>query len=567
MITTGEQDISPVRVRKDQGLSVITVGLPMRDNEGKLSGALLTQINLEQLQYIINQSQTGDSGYLYIVDQNNLVITQTLRAETSYQDFSLQHLKDPILIQQVRDQNLDRRYLNQYQGLQGLSVLGASSRIYAVDWFVVVELPSQELDKVVWNSLMIACLVLLGAGGVSITVGFILSRSILIPLQRLNAAALSISAGYLDTKVPEGFRNEFGTLANAFNTMVNQVRQSFQSLEQRNGDLKSTLEELKSTQTQLIQTEKMSSLGQLVAGVAHELNNPIGFIHGNVEHARSHSEALLEAIALYQEHCSQESSELKEQLEELDIDYICDDFPKLLSSIEDGTNRVQSIVKSLRNFSRLDESESKHVDIHEGIENTLIILRSKLKSNNKSCVVEVVKDYGDVPPIECYPAQLNQVILNLIDNAIHALSQLRYREPSQSELVNSEDNNETDSRPVIVISTGVDEFLPTKSGAAEKKPCCWIRVRDNGAGIPEAVRDRIFDPFFTTKPVGQGTGLGLSISYKIITETHGGSLTCKSVVGEGTEFTIRIPTTQKVAAETPAEQALHAEVSTVKALR
>ncbi|MEM9772553.1 MAG: ATP-binding protein, partial [Cyanobacteria bacterium P01_D01_bin.73] len=393
----------------------------------------------------------------------------------------------------------------------------------------------------------------------------LLSRSISIPLRLLNRAAQSITDGDFDSQVPGELRNEFGSLARAFNIMATQIRQSFGTLEQKNDDLKFTLEELKDTQAQLIQTEKMSSLGQLVAGVAHELNNPIGFIHGNVTHARSHSEALLEAIALYQSHYSDENNELREQLDELDIDYICSDFPKLLNSIKDGTERVRSIVKSLRNFSRLDESESKHVDIHEGIENTLIILGGKLKSGNKNCAIEVVKDYGELPQVECYPAQLNQVILNLIDNAIHALSQSHCSESGQRE--DTDGQVSAGSCPVIVISTGVDTSPQGEYQSAEGMQFCWIRVRDNGVGIPESVRDRIFDPFFTTKPVGQGTGLGLSISYKIITETHGGSLTCRSVVDEGTEFTIRIPTVRNSKASPLAEKTPHAEVSTVKALR
>ena len=389
--------------------------------------------------------------------------------------------------------------------------------------------------------------------------GIFLSRSILLPLQDLSQAAQSISRGQFNIQVPSGFQNEFGVLAKAFNGMVTQLRQSFGELERKNDDLEHTLEELKSTQLQLVQTEKMSSLGQLVAGVAHELNNPINFIYGNLIHAKDHSDTLMEAVALYQSHYPEIDSSLEEKLADLELDYIYEDFPKLLRSIEGGAERVRKIVTSLRNFSRLDEAELKAVDIHEGIENTLIILRGKLKIPGSPQDIQVVRNYGDLPKVECYAAQLNQVILNLIDNAIYAVSKgQRDDNPSlgandSGQLADSNleqplsqpldtagkgsvEIEENFEDPTVTVSTGVSE-----QGGDQ---WCWIRVRDNGAGIPEAVRDRIFDPFFTTKPVGQGTGLGLSISYKIITETHHGSLTCTSTLGGGTQFTIRIPVAQ-----------------------
>lgn len=549
ILETGEQSTSSVQVRPDQNLSVMTIGLPMRDRFGAVSGVLLTQVNLEQLQYIVNDAQVSETGYVYVVDQNNLVVAQTLRSQVSYQDFSLRHLDNSTLIQQVRSQNLDTSNLHQYQGLQGNSVLGASSQIYAVNWLVVVELPKEEVDKVVRRSLMIACLVLLGAGGISVVFGILLSRSMLIPLQELNRAAKSISVGHFDTQVPEGFRNEFLALSQAFNTMAHQIRQSFQALEQKNDDLESTLKELKNTQIQLVQTEKMSSLGQLVAGVAHELNNPINFICGNLIYARNHSDALLKAVSLYQSHYPNKNDALEEALEELDLEYIADDYPKLLGSIKDGAERVKNIVKSLRNFSRLDESSLKSVDIHEGIDNTLIILKSKLKSANPNCAIEIYKEYGNLPEIECFPAQLNQVILNLIDNAIYAVSDISN---VSNDLQDTAEHDES-MCPRITIGTGCDRLTHTKANANQESSQdsnqaidhCWIRIQDNGSGIPEEVRDRIFDPFFTTKPVGQGTGLGLSISYKIITETHRGSLTYESISGHGTEFTIHIPIHQK----------------------
>lgn len=290
---------------------------------------------------------------------------------------------------------------------------------------------------------------------------------------------------------------------------------------ERTAELQQTLEHLQHTQTQLIQSEKMSSLGQLVAGIAHEINNPVNFIAGNIGYANQYTKQLMELIALYQKHCPQAIDEIKAYEAEIDLDFIRQDFPKLLASMQMGTERIREIVLNLRNFSRLDESDLKQVNIHEGIDSTLVILKHRLKANR----IDLVKNYGDLPLVECYAGTLNQVFMNLLANAIDAL------EAAQ----NSEVNSEVPPRPSrIEICTRVvdgDRVL--------------ILIKDNGPGIPPAVQHRIFDPFFTTKPVGKGTGLGLSISYQIIVEKHRGSLDCKSAPGQGTEFYIEIPLRQE----------------------
>ncbi len=285
----------------------------------------------------------------------------------------------------------------------------------------------------------------------------------------------------------------------------------------RTRQVEQTLQQLKQTQTQLIQAEKMSALGSMVAGIAHEINNPISFIYGNVAPAIEYIEDLLELVMLYQQHHSPPALPIQEHLKNIDLDFLIEDLPKLLSSMKMGAERIREIVKSLRNFSRLDEGEKKPVDIHEGIDNTLLILQHRLKTQSDRRAITVEKDYGTLPKIECYAGLMNQVFMNILSNAIDAL---------ESHL---NQNPETCNSPVIRISTKIspDNFLV-------------ISIADNGSGIPLEIQQRLFDPFFTTKPVGKGTGLGLSISYSIV-EKHRGQLKCISEVGEGTEFLIQIP--------------------------
>jgi signal transduction histidine kinase len=319
------------------------------------------------------------------------------------------------------------------------------------------------------------------------------------------------------------------------------LRRSKQALKTQATELKKALNDLKQAQLQLIQTEKMSGLGQLVAGVAHEINNPVTFISGNITHAEMYAQDLLELVELYTEHYPQPVGTIEKQLELIDFEFLKKDFPKLLKSMEIGANRIRQIVLSLKNFSRVDEAERKLVDIHEGIENTLLILQHRLKPDAGN--IQLIKEYGDLPFIECYPGQLNQVFMNLLNNAIDAL------EKSVPELTLEHHTIQatTPSKPkpkTIKISTEVVDCSPSKtsnSDESEQEKNVVIRIADNASGIPKDIKKRIFDPFFTTKPVGEGTGLGLSISYQIIVEKHGGQLECFSAPGEGTEFIVTIP--------------------------
>jgi two-component system NtrC family sensor kinase len=284
--------------------------------------------------------------------------------------------------------------------------------------------------------------------------------------------------------------------------------------------LKQALHDLHSYQAQLVQTEKMSTLGTLVAGVAHEINNPTSFIYGNLHYANEYIKDLLELIRLYQKHYPKPVAEIQAHARSVELDFLIEDLPKVLASMATGAERIRHLVLSLRNFSRRDQSQMQSVNIHDGIESTLLILNNRLKATRERPAITLIKEYGELPLVECYPSQLNQVFMNLLGNAIDALEEVNDKSP----------HSKRNLSPTIWISTEVS--APNR---------VTVRIADNGSGIPEDAKSQLFDPFFTTKPMGKGTGLGLSISYQIVVEKHKGCLHCESVPGEGTEFSIEIP--------------------------
>ncbi|MFE1747890.1 CBS domain-containing protein [Coleofasciculus sp. H7-2] len=301
------------------------------------------------------------------------------------------------------------------------------------------------------------------------------------------------------------------------------------SLQKQAEHLEQTLHQLQKTQAQLIQTEKMSSLGQLVAGIAHEINNPINFIYGNLSYAGQYVQDLLNLLQLYIKHHPQPVPEIQTEIEAIDLDFLKTDLPKLLGSMKLGANRIRDLVLSLRNFSRLDEAQQKFVNIHEGINSTLLILQNQLEAKASRSGIKVIKEYGNLPPVECLGGQINQVFMNILSNAIDALEEVIAKEA----WVMAHGEESTNYQPPTIW---IRTELVGKNQVA-------IRIADNGIGMTEAVRRQMFDPFFTTKPVGKGTGLGLSICYQIV-EKHGGQLKCVSAPGEGSEFVIQIPIRQ-----------------------
>lgn len=355
------------------------------------------------------------------------------------------------------------------------------------------------------------------------------SRAIAIPLQAVTSIAKNITQqANFNLQAPVTTEDEVGTLAKSINQLVKWVAEYTEELElarqtleervqARTEELTEALHKLKHTQTQLIQTEKMSSLGQMVGGVAHEINNPINFIYGNLEHANQYIIDLVNLVRLYQQEYPQPTEIIAEEIEAIELDFIAEDLLKMLESMKIGSDRIRQIVLSLRNFSRLDEAQMKLVDIHEGIDNTLLILNSRLKGK-----IEVIKNYGELPEIECYPAQLNQVFMNILVNAIDALEEWEQK------------NSLKGKSSQILIQT-----QKLESGNIR------VRICDNGPGISPAIQSKLFDPFFTTKEPGKGTGIGLAICYQII-EKHHGKIEAISSQGMGAEFAIVLPATTQI---------------------
>jgi signal transduction histidine kinase len=370
-------------------------------------------------------------------------------------------------------------------------------------------------------------------------------------LHKLQIGTKEIAAENFNYRLNIGSGDEIEDLAKAFNYMAVKLNESRETLlknteltamnqrleveiserKQAELELQQTFIELQTTQAQLIQTEKMSSLGQLVAGVAHEINNPVNFIYGNITHAYEYSQELLELVRLYQEHFPLPGENIQQKIEDMELEFVLEDLPKTLMSMKMGAQRIREIVLSLRNFSRLDEADMKEVDIHEGIESTLLILQNRLKAKPEHPEIQIIKEYGNLPLVECYPGQLNQVFMNIINNAIDALDNYNCTRTASCATLTPQAIAIHPAQIIITTAVSQDNSVV-------------VEIADNGPGMTAETKQKLFDPFFTTKPVGQGTGLGLSISYQIIVQKHSGVLRCESELGQGTRFVIEIPLSQ-----------------------
>ncbi|NEU79799.1 ATP-binding protein [Nostoc sp. UIC 10630] len=531
---------------------VASAGRPIYDASKKLIGVVGAEIHLLKLSEFLQKLNVSSFGQVFIMERDGMLVANSAQEKPfTVVNNEIKRLKaidspNPVLqsiAKQLQQRIPDFQSITNTQKLK-VNVQGENFYVHVVpwrdqhglDWLVVVGTPEKTYMSQIHTNTQISILLCFGALIVATTIGIFTSRRIADPILRLNQTTKAIAFGDLEQTLPEGNIHELNTLAHSFNHMAGQLRESFIALEnsnaelearveQRTVELKTAMGELQRTQAQVVQSEKMSSLGQLVAGIAHEINNPVNFIHGNITHLDEYTQNLLQMIYLYQERYSNHDPEIQALAEEIDLEFLIEDLQKILPSMKMGTERIRNIVRSLRNFSRMDEAEFKAVDIHEGIESTLLILQHRLKDKPDCPAIEVVKNYGNLPQVECYPGQLNQVLMNVLVNAMDALDELDIKRTSQQI---KENPSQITIRTSVVDSQSIE-----------------IAIADNAQGMPESVQNRIFDPFFTTKPVGKGTGMGMAISYQIITEKHGGKLLCFSSLGQGTNFIIQVPIRQK----------------------
>ncbi|MEB3340858.1 MAG: ATP-binding protein [Okeania sp.] len=522
----------------ETGKPIITFAIPIVNENGKQLGTLATHLNLERIDSIIRKKAgLGQTAEIYLVGNigSSLSMKNVFVSATK---FGSEEFPDGVSSQGINNALNGQNGKGLYRNYKGVPVIGVYQWLEYQDLALLAEIEQKEAFAPARHLAVSIVFVGMTLAVIMATAMLLLGRQIVRPILAIAHTAKLVSKGDLTQKVPVLTKDEIGLLARTFNEMIKQLESSYQELsnyshilevkvdertqelKEKNTYLEQTLYKLKQTQAQLIQNEKMVGLGQLIAGVAHEINNPVNFIYGNIGHARGYAEDLLDLLNLYQQYFPDQIAEIINQETTIDLAFIKEDFPSLLNSMEEGSKRIQEIVLSLRNFSRHDESKQKQVNIHEGIDSTLLILRNRLKPKSECPEIQIIKEYGNLPLVECLASQVNQVFMNILANGIDAL-EMSWSE-SKSKFISIQ--------PQIKIKT-----------QAINKDYISIHISDNGPGIPEEVKKRIFDPFYTTKPVGKGTGLGLSLSYQIIVEKHGGNFYCNSVVDLGTEFVIELP--------------------------
>jgi signal transduction histidine kinase len=511
---------------------------PIYDENKKLIAIVGTDLRLLEISKFLQKLKVANHGKIFIIERDGLLIGNSSSAAIYKKNkreiirLKATESSDSLIKTIANSLKTSFNDLNRIQQKEIINLEFNQEKYcthvtpwhddYGLDWLVVVTLPKSDFMGQIHANTRTTILLCIAALVAATLIGIITSRWIAKPILYLTQASFAIASGNLNQTIEPSRLQEINILAKSFNRMAKQLQSAFYELEatnidlenrvvERTAELKNMLDKLQKTQSQLIQTEKMSSLGQMVAGIAHEINNPVSFIYGNLTHAQQYTQDLLGLLQLYQQHLPNPPNVIQEEIKKIELDFIKEDFIKTLYSMQIGSERIKEIVLSLRNFSRLDEAEYKEADIQAGIDSTLMILEHRLKPQNNLPKIEVIKQYSDLPEIICYAGQLNQVFMNILANAIDALNEGKIAQPQ------------------ITIST---QIIDNKQ--------IQIRITDNALGIPIDIQKKLFDPFFTTKAPGKGTGLGLSISYQIITEKHCGSIECISEVGVGTTFAINI---------------------------
>jgi two-component system, NtrC family, sensor kinase len=504
----GQTNVSDPLISRTLRKPSVMVAAPIRSafpSKAKPIGEIHSIVNLDRVAQVVKQLEYGPNSYAFAVSADGKAIVHPQDDWISTPEKpapSLLEAKDPALAA------IAKRMVDHQQGMDLVQLDGGWKYVAYIplkqtDWSIALVIPRENVESPLAALNLLAGII----AGLAIMLMLFLWR-----VQSMKQKRLQRSNQELEDRVMER--------TTELRQSQVQLQQSNEQLEhrvtERTNDLCVALDELQRSQLQLIQTEKMSSLGQLVAGVAHEINNPVNFIYGNLKHVNTYAQDLVHLIHLYKQHYKTPPPAIQEAEDSIDVEFVIDDMSKVFTSMKMGADRIKDIVLSLRTFSRMDEAEVKAVNIHDGINSALVILDHRLKLTSTRPAIEVVCDYAELPIVECYAGQLNQVFMNILNNAIDAIEETAAKQDDYQGQIT-----------IRTVSVGAE----------------WVKIAisDNGIGMSEPVRRDMFNPFFTTKPVGQGTGMGLGISYQIITKKHGGKLDCDSTIGKGSELLIHIP--------------------------